>query len=145
MRDRLRTLAEERGTTSTELLEDLAGGELGAEYIRAGGAGRGGRPAGNRACQGGTGRVLVPSLAVLAAERRTPGAGRHAASLRFAEQVPFGVAHATDAMDWSDVAEPVAHAAAVVRQAVRTGEPVTLLSLDPALYAATGVTPLDPT
>nr|WP_168720638.1 PIN domain-containing protein [Streptomyces sp. SAT1]ANO42456.1 hypothetical protein A8713_034945 [Streptomyces sp. SAT1] len=93
----------------------------------------------------GTGRVLVPSLAVLAAERRTPGAGRHAASLRFAEQVPFGVAHATDAMDWPDVAEPVAHAAAVVRQAVRAGEPATLLSLDPVLYAVTGVTPLDPT
>ncbi|MCX5166262.1 hypothetical protein OOK39_45335 [Streptomyces sp. NBC_00264] len=47
----------------------------------------------------GTGRVIVPSLSVLAAERQDTGAGQHAASLRFAENVPFTTGHAVDAMD----------------------------------------------
>jgi hypothetical protein len=37
----------------------------------------------------GTGRVLIPSLSIVAAEREVAGAGKHAASLRFAESVPF--------------------------------------------------------
>ncbi len=40
----------------------------------------------------GTGRVIIPSLAVLAAERQVAGAGKHAASLRFAENVCFTAA-----------------------------------------------------
>lgn len=32
----------------------------------------------------GTGRVLIPALSVLAAERTAPGAGSHAGRLRFA-------------------------------------------------------------
>ena len=43
----------------------------------------------------GTGRVIVPSLSVLAAERLMTGAGRHAAALRFAQSVPFSAAHRT--------------------------------------------------
>ncbi|MEU7304875.1 hypothetical protein ABZ623_32380, partial [Streptomyces sp. NPDC007206] len=31
----------------------------------------------------GTGRVIIPSLSLLAAERQVAGAGKHAASLRF--------------------------------------------------------------
>ncbi|MBT2411105.1 hypothetical protein J7I94_11095 [Streptomyces sp. ISL-12] len=93
----------------------------------------------------GTGRVLVPSLSVLAAERQLAGAGRHAAGLRFAESVPFTAAHAVDAMDWKNTDWPVAHAAAIAWQALKTGEPLTLLSLEPGLYAHTGITPLDPT
>ena len=93
----------------------------------------------------GTGRVLVPSLSVLAAELQVAGAGKHAASLRFAEHVPFSTAHAVDAMDWRNVDRPVAHAAAIAWQAVKAGEPLTVLSLEPELYAGTGITPLDPT
>lgn len=93
----------------------------------------------------GAGRVLIPSLSLLAAERAVPGAARHAASLRFTESVPFTVAHAVDAMDWPGVDEPVAHAAAVAWQALKAGEPITVLSLQPGLYAQTGITPLDPT
>ncbi|WBO69727.1 PIN domain-containing protein [Streptomyces camelliae] len=92
----------------------------------------------------GTGRVIVPSLSVLAAERRLPGAGRHAASLRFAEHTPFTTAHAADAMEWKDVDWPVAHAAAIAWQTLRAGDPATVLSLEPALYPPTGITPLNP-
>ncbi|MFF4354822.1 PIN domain-containing protein [Streptomyces sp. NPDC001530] len=91
----------------------------------------------------GTGRVLIPSLSVLAAERRLPGAGAHAAALRFAESVPFTTDHARDAMAWPSVEWPVAHTAAIAWQAAKTGEPVTVLSLEPQLYAGTGVTPLN--
>ncbi|MGP3990820.1 PIN domain-containing protein [Streptomyces sp. 3N207] len=93
----------------------------------------------------GAGRVLVPSVSVLAAERQLPGSGQHAASLRFAEQVPFSAAHAVDAMDWPGVEWPVVHPAAIAWQAAKAGDPVTVLSLEPVLYAETGVTPLDPT
>jgi hypothetical protein len=37
----------------------------------------------------GTGRVLIPSLSVLAAECQLSGAGKHAASLPFGESVAF--------------------------------------------------------
>ncbi|MGX1025482.1 hypothetical protein RKD37_000079 [Streptomyces ambofaciens] len=92
----------------------------------------------------GTGRVIIPSLAVVAAERGTPGAGRHAASLRFAESVPFTAEHAVDTMGWPDTAWPVAHAAAIAWHAIKAGEPLTVLSFRPELYARTGITPLNP-
>ncbi len=84
----------------------------------------------------GTGRVVVPSLSMVAAERQVAGAGKHAASLRFAENVPFTAAHAVDAMDWTNVDWPVAHAAAIAWQAVRQGEPLTVLSLEPSCTRA---------
>ena len=93
----------------------------------------------------GTGRVIIPSLAVVATEREVTGAGRHAASLRFAENVPFTAAHAVEAMSWPDADWPVAHAAAIAWRAIRTGEPLTVLSLQPELYTGTGITPLNPT
>ncbi|WP_236242724.1 hypothetical protein [Streptomyces sp. CC228A] len=93
----------------------------------------------------GTGRILVPSLAAIAAERQVPGAGKHATRLRFSESVAFTAAHADDAMAWPDTVWPVAHAAAIAWKAAREGEPVTVLSLVPDLYAATGIAPLDPT
>jgi hypothetical protein len=92
----------------------------------------------------GTGRVLFPSLSVLAAERQVAGAGKHAASLRFAESVSFSTAHAVDVMGWTSVDWPVAHAAAIAWQAAKEGEPLTVLSLEPELYAGTGITPLNP-
>ncbi|MFI0915340.1 PIN domain-containing protein [Streptomyces abikoensis] len=92
----------------------------------------------------GTGRILIPSLSELAAERQVPGAGKHAASLRFAENVPFTTSHAVNAMDWPGTDWPVAHAAAIAWQAVKEGAPVTVLSLEPELYAGTGITPLNP-
>ncbi|MET7436216.1 PIN domain-containing protein [Streptomyces sp. NPDC004082] len=93
----------------------------------------------------GAGRVIIPSLSVVAAERKVPGAGRHAASLRFAENVAFTTAHAVDAMDWKGVDWPVAHAAAIAWHAMKAGEQLTVLSLEPELYAGTGITPLNPT
>lgn len=93
----------------------------------------------------GTGRILLPSLCVLAAERHTPGAGTHAAALRFADHVPFTTAHAQDAMTWPSAGWPVAHAAAIAWQSAKAGEPATVLSLEADLYAGTGVTPLNPT
>ncbi|MDQ0757424.1 hypothetical protein [Streptomyces canus] len=93
----------------------------------------------------GTGRVVIPSLSMLAAERQVTGAGKHAASLRFAENMSFTPAHAVHAMDWTNVDWSVAHAAAVAWQAVKAGEPLTVLSLEPELYADTGITPLNPT
>jgi hypothetical protein len=39
----------------------------------------------------------------------------------------------------------VAHAAAIVWHAVKAGEPITVLSLVPELYAGTGIAPLNPT
>ncbi|MFC7795748.1 PIN domain-containing protein [Streptomyces cinereoruber] len=93
----------------------------------------------------GTGRILVPSLAALGAEQQVPGAGAHALGLRFAEPVSFTAQHATEAIAWPGLPWPVAHVAAIARQAARDGEPVTVLSLDPAPYAATGIVPLDPT
>ncbi|MFI2078644.1 PIN domain-containing protein [Streptomyces triculaminicus] len=93
----------------------------------------------------GAGRVLIPSLSVLAAERQVPDAGQHAASLRFAESIPFTAAHAVDAMAWPSADWPVAHAAAIAWQAIKEGEPATVLSLAPELYAGVGITPLNPT
>ncbi|MGW5367454.1 PIN domain-containing protein [Streptomyces sp. NPDC004009] len=93
----------------------------------------------------GTGQILIPSLSLLAAERQAAGAGKHAASLRFAEHLPFTAAHALEAMAWKDVDWPVTHAAAIAWEAAKKGEPLTVLSLEPELYAATGITPLNPT
>jgi hypothetical protein len=93
----------------------------------------------------GTGRVIIPSSSVLAAEQQITGAGKYAASLRFAESVPFTAAHAVEAMGWEGVDWPVAHAAAIAWHAIKNGEPLTVLSLEPELYTATGITPLNPT
>ncbi|WP_406430511.1 hypothetical protein OHB00_01815 [Streptomyces sp. NBC_00631] len=56
----------------------------------------------------------------------------------------FTAAHAVDAMDWAHVHRPVAHAAAIAWQAMRAGEPLTVLSLEPDLYTGTGITALNP-
>jgi hypothetical protein len=93
----------------------------------------------------GTGRVLIPSLSVLAAEHRLTGAGQHAAALRFADHIPFTTAHALEATAWPGTEWPATHPAAIAWQSAKEGEPVTVLSLEPDLYAGTGITPLNPT
>ncbi|MFJ9718929.1 PIN domain-containing protein [Streptomyces sp. NPDC101213] len=93
----------------------------------------------------GTGRVIIPSLSLLAAERQVAGSGKHAASLRFAENIPFTAAHSVDAMAWANVDWPVAHAAAIAWHAIKAGQPLTVLSLEPERYTGTGITPLNPT
>ncbi|MGW0817946.1 PIN domain-containing protein [Streptomyces viridiviolaceus] len=93
----------------------------------------------------GTDRVIIPSLSIVAAERQVTGAGKHAATLRFAEHVPFTAVHAVDAMGWTDVDWPVTHAAAIAWHAMKAGEPLTVLSLEPELYTGTGITQLNPT
>lgn len=92
----------------------------------------------------GTGRVLIPALSVLAAERAAPGAGAHAARLRFAETVPFTGAHALDAASWAVTDWAVTHPAAMAWQAAKAGEPLTVLSLSPEAYEGTGIYPLNP-
>ncbi|MFB7175932.1 PIN domain-containing protein [Streptomyces sp. NPDC056254] len=92
----------------------------------------------------GTGRILVPALSVLAAERLVAGAGAHAARLRFAEAVPFTVEHALDSTSWPATGWQVTHPAAIAWQAAKSGEPVTVLSLTPEAYEGTGVYPLNP-
>jgi hypothetical protein len=81
---------------------------------------------------------------VLAVERQVAGADQHAATPRFAENIPFTAAHAVETMDWKNVGRPVAHAAAIAWQALKAGEPLTVLSLEPGLHASTGTTPLNP-
>ncbi|MFI2764319.1 PIN domain-containing protein [Streptomyces echinatus] len=93
----------------------------------------------------GTGRVLIPSLSVLAADREVPGAGAHAAVLRFAESIPFTTDHARHALAWPGAPWTVTHPAAIAWQAAKGRDPVTVLSLQPELYTGTGVTPLNPT
>ncbi|MFZ3475909.1 hypothetical protein ACODT3_40875 [Streptomyces sp. 4.24] len=93
----------------------------------------------------GTGRVLVPALSILAAERQVPGAGAHAARLRFAETIPFTGTHALDAASWPSTDWSVTHPAAIAWQAAKAGEPVTVLSFAPEAYEGTGVYPLNPT
>ncbi|MCX4546507.1 hypothetical protein [Streptomyces sp. NBC_01565] len=92
----------------------------------------------------GTGRVLIPALSVLAAERTAAGAGAHAAHLRFAEAVPFTAEHALDAVSWPTADWQVTHPAAIAWQAAKSGEPVTVLSLTPEAYEGTGIYPLNP-
>ncbi|MFE7268784.1 hypothetical protein ACFU9B_43740 [Streptomyces sp. NPDC057592] len=150
VRNRLRVLADERGTTITQLLEELAGREvtqaereqraveaareLGIEYTeQVQQAGQDtplwplctaripSSPAGTSKPPAVPAGVIVPSLSVLAAERQVTGAGRYAASLRFAENVPFTAGHAVDAMGWRAVDWPVAHAAAIAWHAVKAG------------------------
>ena len=90
-------------------------------------------------------RAAAGAGPAVSAERLAVGSGRHAASLRFAEKVPFIAAHELNAMDWGDVDWPVAHAAAIAWHAVKAGEPLTVLSVEPALYVGTGITALNPT
>ncbi|MFI8105874.1 hypothetical protein [Streptomyces sp. NPDC086023] len=92
----------------------------------------------------GAGRVLVPALSTLAAERAVAGAGSHAARLRFAEHVPFTAEHALDAASWPGTDWAVTHPAAVAWQAAKSGEAVTVLSLEPEAYEGTGIHPLNP-
>lgn len=61
-----------------------------------------------------------------------------------ARAVPFSATHAVDAMDCLRAEWPVAHVAAEAWQALKAGEPLTVLSLEPVLYAGTGITPLNP-
>lgn len=93
----------------------------------------------------GTGRLLLPALSLLAAERAIPGAGTHAAALRYAEQVSFTTEHVVTAAGWPESGWAVTHPAAIAWQAARAGENAVVLSLEPGRYAGTGVTPLDPT
>jgi hypothetical protein len=90
------------------------------------------------------GRIVVPSLCVRAAESTRPGAGAHAARLRYADHLDFTTSHALQAASWPRIDPSTAHAAAIAWEAGLAGAPVTVLSLQPELYAGTGITPLNP-
>ncbi|MFD5869539.1 MULTISPECIES: hypothetical protein [Actinomycetes] len=93
----------------------------------------------------GTGRVLIPALSVLAAERATPGAGGppHACASPRPSLSPPRTPRTPPAWPTTDWA--LTHPAAIAWQAAKTGEPVTVLSLTPEAYEGTGIHPLDPT
>jgi hypothetical protein len=90
------------------------------------------------------GRILVPSLCVLVADRLKAGCGAYAAGLRYAEGVPFTTAHAVEVVSWPHAEPAVAHAAAIAWQMAMAGEPVTVLSLRDEAYRFTSVHALNP-
>jgi hypothetical protein len=90
------------------------------------------------------GRILVPSLCVLAADRLKSGCGPYAAGLRYVDGIPFTTAHAVEAVSWPRADLAVAHVAAVAWQMATAGEPVTVLSLRDEAYQLTGIHALNP-
>ncbi|MHC5906129.1 PIN domain-containing protein [Streptomyces sp. S6] len=90
------------------------------------------------------GRILVPTLCILEADRLKPGCGTYAAGLRYTEHVAFTTAHALEALAWSRAEPAVAHAASVAWCMAVAGEPVTVLSLRADAYRFTSVHALDP-
>jgi len=90
------------------------------------------------------GRILVPTLCILEADRLKPGCGAYAAGLRYVEAVPFTTAHALEALSWPRAEPAVTHTAAVAWCMAVAGEPVTVLSLRADAYGFAGVHALDP-
>ena len=92
----------------------------------------------------GYAEIVIPTLSAVVAERERPGAGRHILGRRFTTTADFTPAHALLAGTWRQADWRVLHPASAVIIARQAGEDATLLSLDPDLYAGTGVSPLNP-
>ncbi|MGV9252859.1 PIN domain-containing protein [Streptomyces sp. NPDC003697] len=92
----------------------------------------------------GYAEIVIPTLSAVAAERENPGAGRHVLDRRFTTVVDFASAHALVAGTWRQVDWRVLHPASSMIIARQAGEDTALLSLEPDLYAGTGVSPLNP-
>lgn len=90
------------------------------------------------------GHIVLPAACVWAAEVARPGAGAHASQLRHVEHLPLTTEHALQAAAWPRTHLAAAHPAAIAWEAGLAGTPVTVLSLQPEMYADTGITPLDP-
>jgi hypothetical protein len=92
----------------------------------------------------GYAEIVIPSLSAVVAERERPGAGQHILGRRFTTAADFTSAHALVAGAWRQADWRVLHPASSVIVARQAGEDATLLSLNPDLYAGTGVSPLNP-
>ncbi|MBZ9644610.1 PIN domain-containing protein [Streptomyces sp. PSKA30] len=92
----------------------------------------------------GYAEIVIPALSAVVAERERSGAGQHMLGRRFTTAADFTSAHALVAGAWRQADWRVLHPASSVIVARQTGEDATLLSLDPDLYAGTGVSPLNP-
>jgi hypothetical protein len=92
----------------------------------------------------GYAEIVVPAVSAAVAEREKPGVGQHVMSRRFTTVADFTGAHALVAGAWQHADWRILHPAASVIVARQAGEDPTLLSLDPDLYAGTGVSPLNP-
>ncbi|GGO58884.1 PIN domain-containing protein [Streptomyces lasiicapitis] len=92
----------------------------------------------------GYAEIVVPAVSAAVAEREKPGVGRHVLNRRFTTVTDFTGDHALVAGAWRNVDWRVLHPAASVVLSERAGEATSLLSLDPLLYAGTGVSPLNP-
>ncbi|WP_425824873.1 PIN domain-containing protein [Streptomyces fractus] len=90
------------------------------------------------------GRIVIPAASVWAAELARAGAGTHAARLHHVEHRPFTTDHAVQAVAWPRTEIAAAHPAAIAWEAGLAGTPLTVLSLQPHLYASTGIMPLNP-
>ncbi|WP_406436620.1 hypothetical protein OHB14_61875 [Streptomyces sp. NBC_01613] len=92
----------------------------------------------------GYAEIVIPALSATVAEREKPSAGQHILSRRFTTVADFAHAHALVAGAWRQADWRILHPAAAVLVGQQAGDDVTLLSLDPDLYAGTGVSPLNP-
>lgn len=92
----------------------------------------------------GYAEIVIPALSATVAERGRPGSGRDILNRRFTTVADFTRAHALAAVAWRQADWRILHPASSVVVAEQTGDDTTLLSLDPDLYAETGVSPLNP-
>ncbi|WP_329282467.1 PIN domain-containing protein [Streptomyces sp. NBC_01451] len=92
----------------------------------------------------GYAEIVIPALSAVVAERARPGSGRDILNRRFTTVADFTHAHALTAVAWRQADWRILHSASSVVVAEQTGVDATLLSLDPELYAGTGVSPLNP-
>jgi hypothetical protein len=92
----------------------------------------------------GHAEIVIPALSAAVAERERPGAGLHILQRRFTTAADFTATHALVAGAWRQADWRVLHPASAVIVARQAGEDATLLSLNPDLYAGTGVSPLNP-
>ncbi|MGA5508995.1 hypothetical protein [Streptomyces umbrinus] len=92
----------------------------------------------------GYAEIVIPALSAAVAERQNPGVGQHVLNRRFTTTTDFTRAHALIAGEWRQADWRVLHPASLVIVARQAGDDATLLSLDPDLYAGTGISPLNP-
>ncbi len=92
----------------------------------------------------GYAEIVIPVLSAVAAEREKRGAGHDILNRRFTTVTDFTREHALVAGAWRQAEWRILHPAATVFVAQQAGDDATLLSLDPDLYAGTGVSPLNP-
>ncbi|OIK08257.1 hypothetical protein BIV23_00380 [Streptomyces monashensis] len=92
----------------------------------------------------GYAEIVIPALSATVADRDNPGAGQHALERRFTTASDYTRSHALVVGAWRHVDWRVLHPASSVIVARQAGEDATLLSMDPDMYAGTGVSPLNP-